>query len=140
MKTLFDRVRTKLKEAIGKGCNGGFYHLAESVYNVIYFDGRRLSREQKEQLKKEYHYYLDNIMFQHQVEYVFEDCHGRLYNKFEDIPVHDVFYRTGYRWKRTKKMLMNDDWCIFRGNDIVRIEASEFRIGVFNAEPANRGA
>lgn len=126
-----------MQKAIGQGCQGTFMEMAKAVYDVIYYDGRRLSEKEQQQLRSEYHYYLENIMFQHQVEYVFEDCYGYLYKNYDKIPKYKVFFRHGYRWKRTKIMLQNKNWFIFQeGGGIKSVPATALKPGM--VEPSTK--
>ena len=92
----------------GPNCRNVFVFL-QNVNDVIFYEGVHLKEKGKQALKKEFINYINNIMFQEDVEYVVEDCYGNLYESLIGIP-HNVLHRFGFRWKATKRMLVVNSW------------------------------
>lgn len=126
----YEKVLFLIREAIADGPNGDFKDMARKVYSAIYMEGRYLTDQERESLRKLYHNYLDNTMFKEDVEYVCVDCNDRLYKNEQSVP-RGVFYRAGYRWMKTQKMLYECTWLMFDGTSFTSIQAEDFRPGFY---------
>ena len=130
MDSIFEIAGHEMQDAINFAPYDEFRKLSKKIYNIIYRT-RRLSQQDREILRKSWHYYLDNILFKEDTEYVKVDYSGKLYGDYESV---DKFYRTGYRWKRTQKMLFETDWMWYNGSSFMEIKAKDFRPSFFEAQ------
>ena len=127
----YEMVLFHINKAVADGPNGDFQAMARKVYEAIHMEGRYLTDRERQSLRYLYHNYLDNEMFSNDVEYVCIDSNGRLYPSSQSVPKH-VFYRTGYRWKTSKKMLYENPWLMFDGKHLTSIQPEDFRPAFYN--------
>ena len=118
MSGLYWSCRRKMRKNIVEGRNKNYYDMAFQVYLAIYYEGRHLDDYEQNLLEEEYDYYIESIMFKHQLEYVVMDNKGRRYKDIFLLPKDElIYYRYGYRWASTRNMLMTSDWHSNRGGN-----------------------
>ena len=134
MDDIFEIAGKEMQSAIDYAPYYEFRDLSNKIYNIIY-STRRLSLKDREMLKKAWHCYLDNVLFQSDAEYVIVDYRGKVYkeNKFVD-----KFHRSGYRWKSTKKMLIERDWTWNNDGIYLSVKPEDFRLSFFEAQEKKR--